>query len=205
MGIDITEMANRGQERASNGTIRSSRGKTLLQIKGSLADALVKYAENVLEKAIRPAVFAGADHMYKEMTQRVPVSLTANQRGSNKKDGPVQPGKEITDNYHHAQLLQSLYVYFDKAKGTQTKPLYYIGPNKGEAKHWWLIEYGHYSPLKHYQGKDGQWYTNTKATRDVPKFIAPRPYIRPTYDANNKLVIDIMRNKLRDELYKVRK
>lgn len=193
MSIDYAELKERGQQRASNGVIRSSRGKTILQIKGSLADTLVKYAENVLEKAIRPAVFAGADHMYKEMLQRVPISLTANQR------------KGGVDNYHPAQLLQSIYVYFDKAKGTQTKPLYYIGPNKGKAKQWHLIEYGHESPYKHYLGKDGNWYTNKKATREAPKWIAPVPYIRPTYDANNKLVIDIMRNKLRDELYKVRK
>ena len=55
MGIDYAELKERGQQRASNGVIRSSRGKTILQIKGSLADTLVKYAENVLEKAIRPA------------------------------------------------------------------------------------------------------------------------------------------------------
>jgi hypothetical protein len=33
MSIDYAEMKERGQVRASNGTLRSSRGKTLLQIK----------------------------------------------------------------------------------------------------------------------------------------------------------------------------
>lgn len=188
MGIDISELAERGQRRAPNGTIRSSSGKTLMQIKGSLADVLVKYADNVLAKAIRPAVFAGADLMHKEMLYRVPISLTANQR------------KGGVDNYHPAELLQSIYVYFDKVKGTQTKPLYYIGPNKGKAKHWHLIEYGHESPYKHYLGKDGNWYTRKAAPRETPKWIAPVPYIRPTYDANSKLVIDVMRAKLRDLL-----
>lgn len=189
MGIDISELAERGQRRASNGTVRSSTGKTLLQIKGSLSDVLVKYAENVMAKAIRPAVFAGADLMYQEMIARVPVSFTANQRTGG------------ADNFHPAQLLQSIYVYFDKAKGTQVKPLYYIGPNKGKAKHWHLVEYGHASPYKHYIGSDGNWYTRKTAPREAPKMIAPRPYIRPTYDANARLAIEVMRNKLRELIH----
>lgn len=188
MSIDYAEMKERGQVRASNGTLRSSRGKTLLQIKGSLSDALIKYSEYVLNKAIRPAVFAGAEHMYLEMRAKTPVDPFAKDPGL---------------------LLESIYKYFDVAKGTQVKPIYYIGPNMTKAKHWWLVENGHYGRYAvRFDETRQRWYTvNGKKSKtpkllDKPIFVPPTPYIRPTYDANAKQVITIMREKLREELYK---
>jgi hypothetical protein len=142
----------------------------------------------VLNKAIRPAVFAGAEHMYLEMRARTPVDPFAKDPGL---------------------LLESIYKYFDVAKGTQVKPIYYIGPNMSKAKHWWLVENGHYGRyvVRFDEGRQ-RWYTvNGKKSKtpkllDKPIFVPPTPYIRPTYDANAKQVITIMREKLREELYK---
>jgi len=59
---------------------------------------------------------------------------------------------------------------------------YAISWNHKIAPHGHLVEFGHWQPFKAYLGKNGEWYTNTTATQDPPRWIAAHPFLRPAFD-----------------------
>ena len=87
-----------------------------IRLTGDLSESLRQYAEEVKQKALRPAAYAMANVFYTEMRMRAPV--------------------------HSGLLRDSIYHWHDDKRSTADRQIYAIGPNKRIAKHWHLIEYG---------------------------------------------------------------
>lgn len=87
-----------------------------LRLTGDIGESLRQYAEDVKQKALRPAAYAMASVFYTEMRMRVPV--------------------------YTGLLRDSIYHWHDDKRSTADRQIYAIGPNKKKAPHWHLVEYG---------------------------------------------------------------
>lgn len=80
--------------------------------------ALRKYAADIREQALRPAAYAAAAVLYREMKTRT---------ASFAKTGT---------------LRDSIYHWHDSKQSTKGRQVYAIGPNKVKAPHFHMVEYG---------------------------------------------------------------
>lgn len=155
-----------------------------------LAEQIDAFTEKIRDKALRSAVYAGAKVLYDEMHNRV-------DRLS--KDGV---------------LKGSLYHWHDDKRSVNGKQFYLIGPNKGEARHWYNVEYGHWrvnklipltgdTPGGKYTvvvGHNGQKYIATKQRLPQPVWTPAYPYIRPTWDAKATAAVQAMLKRLPERI-----
>lgn len=77
---------------------------------------LEKFADDVVDKALRPAAFAASKVLYAEMNLRVPVRT--------------------------GLLKSALYQYHNEKKSVDGVQIYSIGVNKKKAPHWHFLELG---------------------------------------------------------------
>jgi len=77
---------------------------------------LEKFADEVVDKALRPAAFAASKVMYAEMNLRVPVKT--------------------------GRLKSALYQYHNEKLSVDGVQVYSIGVNKKKAPHWHFAELG---------------------------------------------------------------
>lgn len=157
----------------------------------SMADALAQYREDVQQKALRSAAYAGARMLYDEMVIRA-GGYAGQYSGPLKHSDPEK-------NKTHGLLQASIYHYYDLDKSTATRHVYAIGPNKREAPHWFNVEYGHYRVNEVIVNTQGQLVTK-KFGAPISKWVPARPYIRPTWDAKGASAVQAMLAKLRDNL-----
>lgn len=170
MAIDAAEAAERGGQRRTSRapTVYAQGGKTFARMKGSLLDGLEAYAGKVASVSRRVA-HAGAIVMYDEMRVRAPVD-----------DGI---------------LRASIYRKFLDTASQGARSSYAIGPNKKEAPHWHLVEYGHYRYFTTYVDKFGNWRTDKSKPLPAPVWVPAVPYIRPTFEAKKAEAIQRMRER----------
>lgn len=86
------------------------------KFQGDIGAQLRRLADDIREKALRPAAYRVARIMYDEMKLRVPV--------------------------HTGTLRDAIYHWHDDKRSTAGKQVYVIGPNKKKAPHWHLVEFG---------------------------------------------------------------
>lgn len=169
MAIDVAEAAERGIGRRSSRTpaTYSQGGKTFARMRGSLVDGLEAYADK-LAGISRRVAHAGAIVMYDEMKVRAPVD-----------DGILR-----------ASIYRKFLEGASQATGRSS---YAIGPNKKDAPHWHLVEFGHYRYYAVYRDQFGNWKTDKSRPLAAPEWVPAVPYIRPTFEAKKREVIDVMR------------
>jgi hypothetical protein len=167
-------------------------------VEGSISLLLNSFTNAVREKALRSAAHAGAKVFYYEMLSRV--------------SGIDSAGPQVSS----GKLLGAVYRWHDeKLSASGNRQVYAVGPNKKEAPHWFLVEYGHFRynkliPLedgrtlsKNYPvvvGRDGQRYIPTKEKLPAGVPVAARPFVRPTFDAVAHIAIDRMRERLAERI-----
>ncbi len=149
----------------SHAAQRVGRDSMSINMTGDLSAQLDKFVDNIAEKAIRSGAFAAADVLYNEMKLRAPKNS--------------------------GNLSDSIYTYRDVTKCTYYRHVYVIGPNKSKARHWALLEYGHWQKYQTIY-VDGNFVSLTDRPLSEPKWIPPQPYIRPTYDAKISYAMDVV-------------
>jgi hypothetical protein len=127
-----------------------------MQLDEGISQQLQALGENFVDQYCRPAAFVASTVLYDEMRLRVPVKT--------------------------GLLKKSIYRYREKTE-TNKRSIFYVGPNKRIAPHWWWAEFGHFVTRRVYFDEDTQQFITTKEFLANPYMVAARPYIRPTYDA----------------------
>lgn len=79
-------------------------------------------------------------------------------------------------------LAAGVYRYFASQRSTEYVKKYFVGVNHKKAPHWHLIEYGHWQTHQVAQLDSGEWVTFKNRPLATPKWIPPRPFIRPAAD-----------------------
>jgi HK97 gp10 family phage protein len=160
-------------------------------IEGDLIGALDRFESELREKALRPAAFAGAKMMRDEVKMRVP-----------KKTG---------------KLHDAIFMFFDNAQSSETVKTYLVGPNKRKAPHWYVVEYGHflynrYAAGRWLRSKSKPSARGTPGTMDVhdlpgrresPKWVPPKPYLRPSYDGKIRACLEAMKARLAEKVKEI--
>lgn len=134
------------------------------------------------QKAIRPAVQAGAQVYYDE------VKLNVSRIG------------KVTGN-----LASSIYQVYSESQSTPNRATYHISWNVKKAPHGHLVEFGHFARYAVRLAPDGNWYTlvrpsmrgkpnperkASQSEKDAyylpraggPKQVGARPFVRPAFD-----------------------
>jgi hypothetical protein len=156
---------------ASSNYQRRSQAKTYqkksfsIALGSELEDGLDALFDDFTNKCCRPAAFAASTVLYDEMKLRVPEKT--------------------------GTLLSSIYRFREKdTHSNLDKAIFYVGPNKRIARHWSLVEHGHFQIYKTYfDAERDTWVTIRNEPLATPKFIPAQPYIRPTYDAKIELAL----------------
>jgi hypothetical protein len=133
-----------------------------MQLDSGITDALQALSDNFVEQVCRPAAFVAVTVLYDEMLLRVPK--------------------------HSGTLENSIYRWREKS-GTDKRAVFYVGPNKRIARHWWLVEHGHFQIYKVYWNEEKQAWRTTRKLLPTPIPVAAQPYIRPTYDSKMKVAL----------------
>jgi len=97
------------------------------------------------------------------------------------------------------RLKASIYRTYIKQRSDEKRQIYAIGVNKRTAKHWHLIEYGHWRVNRLVQLKSGEWVP-TKERLAQPVWVPAEPYLRPAYDAKIGAALDATRDRMRQKL-----
>lgn len=197
MAVDVAEAEDKGQSAFSSRVQTFTRETRYASVKSSLSAALERLAseENVTH-VLRSAAHAGALEIYNELHVKVPVDKGV--------------------------LKASLFRWFDKKRSTATNQIYLVGPNKGEARHWANVEFGHWRYNKP-MGK-GRWMKSklskgvtagakTKNTKgqshggrgalDKPAWVPPHPYLRPAWEAKKNTVVRSMRKRAGERIREI--
>ena len=154
--------------RITTGRGRSRKAQTFdketfaMQLDSGITDALQALSDNFVNQVCRPAAFVASTVLYDEMLRRVPK--------------------------HSGTLENSIYRWREKA-GTDQRAIFYVGPNKRTAQHWWLVEHGHWQIYQIYWNEEKQAWRTSKKLLAAPRYVAAQPYIRPTYDAKMKVAL----------------
>lgn len=101
------------------------------------------------------------------------------------------------------KLANAIYLYYDKEDVTEHSFIYNISWNKRKAPHGHLIEFGHWMTHQVYKGTNGEWYTLKDRPLDAPRWVAARPFLRPTFDSYSSVAIRVMIQRGREELPKL--
>jgi len=80
------------------------------------------------------------------------------------------------------RLSGAVYRYYSPKRSTEYVKTYFVGANHRKAPHWHLIEYGHWQTHQVVQLASGAWVTLKDRPLAQPKWIPPKPFIRPAAD-----------------------
>ena len=144
------------------------------------AESLRLVRTEIAEKVLRSAALGGAEKFYDVMHMKVNV-VTGTLKGS-------------------------LYHYYDKQESKPLHKIYYVGPNKAKAPHWYNVEFGHWR----YNRSMGMRWMRSKSRRnarlakpgvmdhkihdlpgalEIPAWVPPKSYIRSTFDMSVQAAI----------------
>ena len=129
-----------------------------MELKGDLSARVRALGVQLEQRVARTAAGAGADLLYREMRKAVPRNT--------------------------GKLHDSIYQWFDQLHSYGKQQVYRIGPNKGKARHWAQVEYGHYRVNVIVNGRP------TKRRLREPVWVPAQSYIRWTY---NRKIGDALR------------
>lgn len=151
-----------------------------VQVRGDFNQLLTQLGSEI-DQAIRPAAFAGANVLYKEMK------------------GNAERIKKKTGN-----LSESIYIAYSPEESGEGRATYRVSWNAKKAPHGGLVEYGHLQRYVTYQRSDGKFVTKAKpgmkgkkkpsgrasqAAKDAyyvllanPVQVAALPFARPVAD-----------------------
>lgn len=154
-------------------------------ITNSLQGILTRFTKDIQDKVVRPAVRAGALVFLDEMKQRAPVG--------DKLDS-------TKENYEPGKLKNSIYHYYDTKISLNGRHVYYVGPNKNKAPHWYFAEYGHYIVNRTTRNESGQIFAFKDRLPEKVFWNPAQPYIRPTWEAKSADAIAAMQRRLMEKL-----
>lgn len=77
---------------------------------------------------------------------------------------------------------------------------YKVSWNSKVAPHGHLVEFGHWMTHKVYKAANGEWYTLKDQPLDSPKWVAARPFMRPTWDSYGNIAIRVMMQRAQKEI-----
>lgn len=137
---------------------------------------LRRFADKIRGEVMLSGVAAGARVLYEEVRQNV----------------PEQTGL----------LKASIYRYYDKSRSVPGRQIYLIGVNKRTARHWHLIEYGHWRVNQFVQLDSGEWVP-TKQRLAKPVWVPAKPYIRPAFDAKIRPAIEAAKARMAEKLKEI--
>lgn len=140
-----------------------------------ISAGLRKFANDLREKALRPAAHAAAVVLYNELQQRVPEES--------------------------GRLKSAIYRWHDDKRSIDGRQVYVVGVNKRKAPHWHLIEYGHWR-VNRFRLIDGKWVA-TKERLPQPVWVPAQPYIRPTYDGKIDTAVDAAKARLTEKFKEI--
>lgn len=100
-------------------------------------------------------------------------------------------------------LAGSIYLVYEPELETNHSFTYKISWNSRTAPHGHLIEFGHWMTHKVYKASNGEWYTLKDQPLDAPRWVAARPFLRPTYDSYAQVALRAMLARGREELPKL--
>lgn len=89
-------------------------------------------------------------------------------------------------------LASAIYLVYEKEAETKHSFTYKISWNAKIAPHGHLIEFGHWMTHKVYKAVNGEWYTLKDKPLKAPKWVAARPFLRPTFDSYGNVAIRAM-------------
>ena len=89
-------------------------------------------------------------------------------------------------------LAAAIYLVYEKEAETSSSYTYKISWNSKIAPHGHLVEFGHWMTHKVYKASNGEWYTLKDRPLDAPKWVAARPFLRPTFDSYGNVAIRAM-------------
>ena len=163
-------MNGRGSSRRARSSLVPRDSVVSMNVESTASEALSQFTAALRAKALRPAAHAGAEVMYHEMRQRVPV-----------RDG---------------QLYSAIYQWHDEKRSGPDRQVYVVGPNKVKAPHWHLIEYGHWRVNKVI--REGGRLIATTERLEQPVWVPAIPYARPTYEARAAAAVQAMMRRLKE-------
>lgn len=106
-----------------------------ISLDDGIGDALRKFADDIREKALRPAAAAAANVLADEMTLRAPVfqgDVYINKTGKAAGNPNAKPG----------QLKRAVFQYHDPKQSGGNRQVYLVGVSKKRAPHWSFVEFG---------------------------------------------------------------
>ena len=77
--------------------------------------------------------------------------------------------------------------------------VYKVSWNSKIAPHGHLVEFGHWMTHKVYKAANGEWYTLKDQPLDAPRWVAARPFMRPTFDSYGGTAIRAMLQRGQEE------
>lgn len=80
-------------------------------------------------------------------------------------------------------LKSAIYLAYKDGKSNDGNVTYSVSWNARRAPHGHLLEFGHWQYYATYKGADGQWYSNTNAPLDTPRWVPAHPFLRPALDS----------------------
>lgn len=111
-------------------------------------------------------------------------------RDASKSNARMAANKENVET--RGLLASAIYLVYEKEAETKVSFTYKISWNAKVAPHGHLIEFGHWMTHKVYKASNGEWYTLKDQPLDTPKWVAARPFLRPTFDSYGNVAIRAM-------------
>lgn len=164
--------------------------------------------ENAVLEAVQPAAQAGAQVLYDQARQNVPVGTEdhvfygTSYKGKRKKNGQRSEGKGTTYNFPAGTLRDSIYQVLSKDydKNTAVKKTYHVAWNHKKAPYGFMVEYGTIRTYAVVKGKDGKFYTTSNKRKDGPKVVPGKAFLRRTWDSHNGIALEAMRAEMKFQL-----
>ncbi|MCD0492337.1 HK97 gp10 family phage protein [Chromobacterium violaceum] len=141
--------------------------------RSSITAGLQEFQTKLRDDVMLSGAAAGANVLYDEVLQRV----------------PEKTGK----------LKGSVYRAYIPERSVDGRQVYVISVRKRIAKHWHLVEFGHWRINKFVQLESGEWVP-TKQRLAKPVWVPAKPYLRPAYDAKIGAALDAARDRMRQRL-----
>lgn len=98
------------------------------------------------------------------------------------------------------KLANAIYLTYEDEEEKPDFFSYKISWNARKAPHGHLVEFGHWMTHAVYKASNGEWYTNKDAPLDAPRWVAARPFLRPTFDSYGNVAIRAMITRGQKEL-----
>ena len=150
------------------------------KVSGDITKALNNFEAGITQSILWSGAAAGAKVLYDEL--KLNTSPEKLHKSEASFVGPTQP----TPGQKTKTLHESVYRVGSRSRTTDKIKTYHVGVNKRTARHWHLIEYGHWQPYRAVLTNRG--WVSLKNAKHTRKWIPARPYIRPSLNVMPKAI-----------------